>query len=87
MARVGATPEELTALKGVFDTQSQVVDNLQSTITSRLSATDWQGPARERFDATWSTEFKPALQRLQVALQDLGREAHQTGERIRAAGS
>lgn len=87
MVRIGATPEQLTELKSVFDRQSDAVEQLTSTVTSKLNAVDWQGPARDRFVQMWEGEFKTALRRLQSELQAAGREAHETGQRIRAAGS
>ena len=87
MVRIGATPEQLTELKSVFDRQSEAVEQLQGTVTSRLGAVDWQGPAHDRFVQRWEGEFKAALRRLQAELQSAGREAHETGQRIRAAGS
>lgn len=85
--RIGATPEQLTELKGVFDRQSDAVDQLMAAVTSKLASVDWQGPAHDRFVQSWENEFKPSLRKLQTELQGAGREADQAGQRIRAAGS
>ena len=87
MVRIAATPEQLTQLKSTFDQQAQNVQQLVSTISGRLGSVDWEGPAHDRFVQAWDGEFKPALSRLQEDLRAAGNEAHQTGERIRAAGS
>lgn len=87
MVRIGATPEQLTELKVVFDRQSESVEQLMTAVTSKLGSVDWQGPAHDRFVQSWESEFKPLLRRLQNDLQTAGREADQAGQRIRAAGS
>lgn len=86
MARIGATPEELTALKGTFDRQSQLVDGLVREVSTKLEGVDWQGPARDRFVQMWQTQFQPALQRLRESLQEAGNEADRVGQNIRVAG-
>lgn len=85
--RIGATPEQLTELKRVFDAQVGEVTRLESTISNKLGSVDWQGQAHDRFEQMWNGEFKRSLSKLREALTDAGNDAHQTGERIRQAGS
>ena len=85
--RIGATPEELTALKGVFDAQAGKVDELVAAVNSKLGAVDWQGPAHDKFQNLWETQFKTALRNLQESLRAAGNEAQRVGENIRIAGT
>jgi WXG100 family type VII secretion target len=87
VARIGASPEELTQLKSVFDTQSDRITDLINAVASKLNSVDWQGPAHDRFKNQWDGDFMKTLRNLQQALQDAGREAHQVGDNIRKAGS
>lgn len=85
-SRIGADTAQLSALKGAFDEQSAAVANLQSTITGRLGAVYWEGPARVRFESEWQA-IQPALNSLQESLQAAGTEANAVAQRIQAAGS
>lgn len=86
MSRIGADVVELSALKPVFDNQSAMIANLRSTITGRLSAVYWEGPARQRFESEWQS-IQPALTSLQAGLEAAGNEANGVAQRIQAAGS
>lgn len=87
MARIGATPEQLTELKTVFETQSGRIEDLITAVSNKLNSVDWEGPAHTRFKGRWDVEFMKVLRNLQQALQEAGREAQQVGEKIRVAGS
>lgn len=85
--RIGATPEQLTELRRVFDDQASEIDQLRGRIDGKLGSVDWQGPRHDDFVQRWNGDFRRALTQLQQALRDAGREAHEVGERIRQAGS
>lgn len=87
MARIGASIEQLDQLKRTFDTQSQNVGSLSSTVTSAVAGTDWEGPAATKFRDAWEREFRPMLQKLQEALTDAGTEVGRRRDAIQAAGS
>ena len=72
MARLGADLEQLAALRAALLRQAQTVEQMATELRGQLGATTWQGPAAERFRAQWSSEFEPALRRIQAALQDAG---------------
>ena len=86
MSTVGADVEQLGSLKGTFDQQTQVVEELTSTIRGQLGNTWWQGPAAERFRQSWASEYEPALRRLQEALQEAGTEVSRRREALMQAG-
>lgn len=85
-SRIGADVTQLAALKPVFDDQSNLIAQLRSTISGRLSAVYWEGPARQRFESEWQS-IQPALSSLQQALEAAGNEANAVAGRIQAAGS
>jgi WXG100 family type VII secretion target len=86
VSTVGADVEQLGSLKGTFDQQSQAVDELASAIRNQLGNTWWQGPAADRFRQAWSSEYEPALRRLQEGLQEAGAEVMRRREALMQAG-
>jgi len=87
MSQVGGNLEQLTSLKGKFNTEAQDVQRLIASVTSALEATWWVGPAAERFRQSWNGEFRPALNRLDQALQEAGREVGNREQALRNAGT
>ncbi len=85
MPRIGAQTGDLAALKGVFDAQAALLEDLRRTVDSRLRAVYWEGPARERFEEHWS-EAQPILKNLQQGLDAAGREAQRVAREIQHAG-
>jgi WXG100 family type VII secretion target len=86
VSTVGADVEQLGSLKGTFDQQSQVIDELAGAIRNQLGNTWWQGPAADRFRQSWSGDYEPALRRLQEALQEAGAEVLRRREALMQAG-
>lgn len=86
MSTVGADVEQLGSLKGTFDRQTQVIEELTSAIRNQIGNTWWQGPAAERFRQSWASEYEPALRRLQEALQEAGTEVSRRREALMQAG-
>jgi uncharacterized protein YukE len=82
--RIVGTPAQLMELKGVFDQQSQALQNVVSTVNSRLQI-EWEGQRRNRFMETWQ-EYQRTLQSLQNELNEVGNEAHKAGQDLQAAG-
>jgi len=87
MSTIAGSLEQLAALGRQFEQQSQTVDQLTSTIRSELGNALWEGPAADRFRSSWSSEFEPALRKLQGALQEAGTEVNRRREALQAAGS
>ena len=61
-------PEDLLRLRSVFDTQSEAVVTLQSTVQGAIDGTVWESPAANEFRNLWQGEFVPALNNLRDAL-------------------
>ena len=61
-------PEDLLNLRRVFDTQSEAVTSLQSTVQGAMDGTVWESPAATEFRNVWGSEFVPALNNLRDAL-------------------
>jgi WXG100 family type VII secretion target len=87
MAKIGGEIEQLAQLKTSFDRQAQAVDQVAATIRADLGNTVWEGPAAERFRAQWSSEFEPALRKLQAALSESGVEVSRRRDALVQAGS
>ena len=74
MPQMGADLEQLAALRAVLHQNGQVIEQLTAGMRQQLAATNWHGPAAERFRGAWSSEHEPALRRLQAALHEAGTE-------------
>ena len=70
MAVYGGDLAQLEGLSSKFMGEIDIVDGLQTRITSSLEGTAWTGPAAERFRTQWSNDFVPALLRLKEALSE-----------------
>lgn len=68
----GANLADLDGLQGLFETKAAEVDQLTSTLNSRVDrgATAWAGPGADRFRTAWSTDFRPAMVKLEGALRE-----------------
>ena len=87
MAKIGGEVEQLAQLKSSFDRQTQAVEQVAATIRGDLANTVWEGPAAERFRAQWSSEYEPALRKLQAALNECGVEVARRRDALVQAGS
>jgi len=87
MSTIGAEIEQLVSLQGVFDRESQTVQQLAGSISNQLGSTWWKGPASDRFRQQWTSEYEPMLRRLQASLQECGAEVSRRREALVQAGS
>ena len=87
MSQVGGNLEQLTSLKGKFNTEADDVQRLIGSINGALTNTWWVGPAAERFKDAWQTEYVSALNKLKTALIDAGREVGNREQALRNAGT
>jgi uncharacterized protein YukE len=77
---MGLDPEQVTATKGVFTAQSQAVADLTTRLSNEVQNNigpgrpAWEGPRADQFVATWTNEFKPALDKLRLALDEAAKE-------------
>ena len=69
---------QMEQLAGNFGRQQQVVQDVIRAIQGGIDGTTWQGARADRFQALWSTEFRPNLTHLVSALGEhstfIGRE-------------
>jgi WXG100 family type VII secretion target len=79
--------EQLYALQNTLVRNGGAVDDLTSSIRNELNNVRWEGPAADRFRATWSGEFEPSLRRLREALTDASTEVSRRREALAQAGS
>jgi hypothetical protein len=86
MSIIGGDYEQLTILKSTFDRQSALLQEVTSTLRSRLAETYWRGPQADRFRSSWTSEYEPVLHRLQEALAEAGQEVAAARDRLFQAG-
>lgn len=72
MSMYGANPEQLASLGRSLQQQVGAIDGVMHAVSSALSGTRWEGPARDRFEQEWNTTFRAALARLNEAFQAAG---------------
>lgn len=87
MAKVGAELGQMQQLKRTFDKHSREVNQLMASIDRQVGATWWEGPAANRFREAWKGEFRPALRKLEQALDAAGTEVQRRKDAIERAGS
>src|SRR4051812_44296434 len=86
MANIGAEIEQLSALQSNFNSHASAVDDLTAALTGQLQGTVWNGPAADRFRASWEGEFAPTLRKLSAALVDAGVEVARRRDALVQAG-
>ena len=86
MPQIGATIEEMQSLQSKFTQESATVEQLKASITGQLGATWWVGPARQRFEDAWNSQYQPMLTQLQTSLQECSAEVQRTADGLVAAG-
>lgn len=84
---IGGDLEQLFALQNTLRRNSSSVEELTASIRVELSNVRWEGPAAERFRATWANEFEPSLRRLREALTDASDEVSRRREALAQAGN
>ncbi len=70
MSMRGGNLQQMGDLSQRFNADADLVTDLESRITSVLSGTEWTGPAADRFRSDWDRQFRPALQKLTMALRE-----------------
>ena len=74
MPMYGANPEQLATLGSTLRKQMGPIDSLVSTVSSVLSGTMWEGPARQQFESEWNSTFRTALDQLKQAFDAAGND-------------
>ena len=83
----GADLSDLAALQGTFETKAGEVQALTGELSAKVdpAATAWQGPGADNFRAAWNGDFKPALTKLETALEEAAVAVGKYRENIEAA--
>ncbi len=83
----GANLADLDALKGLFENKASEVNQLTNTLNGRVQpgATAWQGPGADKFRSAWSTDFQPAMVKLESALTEAAVAVGKYRQNIEAA--
>lgn len=68
----GGDLAQMQALKTQFDRAQEQVRTLENTVSGAVSNTAWSGPRADRFRSAWQSEYRPALQKIALALQEAG---------------
>ena len=84
---IGGNLGEMQQLTSQLNQASDQVRQLQSTVTNGVAGTQWTGPASERFREAWNGQYKPNLDKLQIALTELGTEVRKRREALEAASA
>ena len=72
---IGMNTETVHELAVQMSAVADRIRTLEARLTSRLAATDWVGPDRERFDTAWQGDHVRALRQSAEALDDASRLA------------
>jgi WXG100 family type VII secretion target len=83
----GANLADLDGLKGLFETRASEVNQLTVTLNNRVQpgATAWQGPGADKFRTAWSSDFQPAMVKLESALNEAAQAVGKYRQNIEAA--
>ena len=83
----GANLADLDTLRSTFESKAGEVNELTATLSARVDpgATAWAGPGADNFRAAWNGDFKPAMVKLQSALQEAAVAVGKYRDNIEAA--
>lgn len=85
--KIGAELGQMQSLKKAFDTNATKSVELMTSVRGEVANTYWEGPAAERFRQAWTSEFEPALKKLEAALKEAGAEVERRRAALERAGS
>ncbi len=85
--QVGAELGQMQKLNKTFTDNARTSVQLKTAIRSTLDGTWWKGPAADRFRQAWQSEFEPALQKLEAALNEAAAEVKRRHDALERAGS
>jgi WXG100 family type VII secretion target len=79
-----ADPEALESFGKTMKAQMGKVEQLVKDVESPLNSIIWTGPARDQFQDEWNNSFKPALVKLNTALEAAGTDCENRASGVRA---
>jgi uncharacterized protein YukE len=80
MAVWGMDVQQVRELANVLGQKAGEIDTLISTITNKLSGTQWEGPDSQKFRSDWSGQLTSALKQVAQALRDTQQRAQQNAQ-------
>lgn len=88
--RMGGELGRMIELKGQFDTQRGVVEELVRVLGGAVTNTvgagkAWFGPAADRFAGAWEGEYQPSLLKLRDSLAEASGEIQRRHDALSAA--
>jgi uncharacterized protein YukE len=85
MTLIRVTPSELRAFDARCRGDAATIEQVTRHVAKALEGLDWDSPAAHRFRLGWETDFRPALDKLGLALRELGSAASRMAENYEAA--
>ena len=79
-----ADPEALEGFGRTMKGQVAKIEQLVREVESPLNSIVWTGPAKDRFEDEWNNSFKPALVKLNAALEGAGTDCENRAQGVRA---
>jgi WXG100 family type VII secretion target len=84
---LGLDPDEVRALATQLDSSGTELENLISTLKSKLDATTWVGSDRTRFEGDWDSTLSSSLRNVANALHDAANTARGNADQQETASS
>jgi len=69
MAFVGADIEQMQQLEATLRQQAEALQNIMSTIKTKVYATEWRGPDAEAFKSQWDSVHTQSMNKVVNELQ------------------
>ena len=84
---ISTTPSELRAFDVRCRGDVAVIERVKQHVAQALGRLDGDSPAARGFRAGWESDFRPALDKLGIALEELGQAASRMADTYEAAAS
>ena len=86
-AMIKADLPQLDTLSRRLGVCSNDVTDLKANMTGLLAGTDWAGGAAQRVREAWDSQFRPALDEMSSALDEMSGEVAKRRAALNAAGN
>ena len=83
MAQLGADVEEMDRLAKAFEQEAKAIQAAISKINGKVSGVWWKGRDADQFRSDWSGQFKPGLQKVVTALEQVSRQVKNEAQQQR----
>jgi uncharacterized protein YukE len=85
MTVIRVTPSELRAFDARCRGDAATIEQVKRHVAQVIGGLDWESAAAQRFRRGWETDFRPALDKLGLALMELGTAASRMADTCEAA--